>query len=97
MFDAWTTSANAGVLGIRVCYIDENFDFHIETISTERIIGSHDANLFEGKIKETLDKRGLYGKVWYIYIFFVFELFLYLCLMSIVMHSFKVVRNRISY
>ena len=33
----------------------------------------------------------------FIYIYIVFELFLYLCLMSIVMYSFKVVRNRISY
>jgi len=45
------------------CVTLMKISIHIETISTERIIGSHDANLFEGKIKETLDKRGLYGKV----------------------------------
>jgi len=64
-FDAWTTSANQAVLGIRVCYIDENFDFHVETIATERITGSHDAKLFEMKIKEIIEKRGLYGKIAY--------------------------------
>ena len=73
-FDAWTTSANAGVLGIKVSYVDENFEYHVETISAQRITGSHDANLFENKVKDTLETRGLYGKVCHYFFYDYFKI-----------------------
>ena len=61
--DGWTTSLVQGVLGIKVSYVDENFNYMVDTLAIERLEGRHTAYSIEMIVRRVLDKCGLLGKV----------------------------------
>jgi len=61
--DGWSTSLVEGVLGIKVSYVDENFNYNVDTLAIEKLDGSHTADSIEMIVRRVLEEAGLLGKV----------------------------------
>ena len=61
--DGWSTSLVEGVLGIKVSYVDENFNYNVDTLAIEKLDRSHTADSIEMIVRRVLEEAGLLGKV----------------------------------
>ena len=52
-----------------MCYVNENFDWKMETLAAQRMTERHTADYIENQIRDFLKKTGLYGKVSEVHLF----------------------------
>ena len=61
--DCWSSKANKGVLGVRLCFIDEDFKWRMITIAIEELNQAHTSGYIRSVIRDMIIRKKLQHKV----------------------------------